>query len=49
MCKISSTFVAKNKLIILPFGRVRNGFPFPELVRVAVARRFWNSLNYDTV
>src|SRR6266545_4919651 len=28
----------------LPLGRVRNGFPVAELVSVAVARLFWNSL-----
>ena len=30
----------------LPFGKVRKGFPCEEVVNVALARRFWNSLGY---
>jgi hypothetical protein len=28
-----------------PLGSVRNGLPWEEFVRVAVARRFWKSLD----
>jgi len=31
-----------------PLGNVRNGFPCCELVNVAVARLFWNSLKRKT-
>jgi hypothetical protein len=38
------SFLLREKKSITPLGKVRKGFPCEDDVKVAVARRFWNSL-----